>query len=396
MRFLAKCRKYTIICTILFVFQYIMVLPLQYKIFNINILTKFYEKHLNRLLTFFISNNEDITFTLYSDSSGLYWVLIIILIISFVLTLVFGAVEKLTSFNFSSKTALTILFLILTYFLSYQMAIYGFNKLFKFQFYDAHPNTLFTPVGYLTKDFLFWTSMGASKLYSIVTGACEVMITILLLIRKTRNFAIFLGFFVCLFIVLINFSFDINVKIQSLSLFVFFSILLLPNLKTYYLFFTQKKVTLNLAPKLSSNKNIHSAVKTIVLLAIFIESLYPYMQSNTYDGDYATKPPYYGAYAIINDSKYKRFFIHSDPYFILQDQEDNMYSYPMQMMADNILLENDNSTIKLSYFVEDGVFHISGHILNEPLDIRAIEIDISKMPLLDDSFNWTIDNFINQ
>lgn len=378
-------QKYFTIWLAGFVLLFVASFPMQYKYLRFNMLVSTFEHVTKTIAPSFFDNPRAYTFDYVSDSTGLYLNLILVSVLALLLTIVVKGIEVMVKKELSQKTAWTIVYTLLVYYLALQMFLYGFNKLFKFQFYDAHPNTLFTPVGYLTKDFLFWTSMGSSHLYSIGTGAVEVLVGVLLLFGRTRNFAIVLGLLVSVYLVLINFAFDINVKIQSLSLFLFFVILLWPNLKDYYAFFKQlpsQKITL--LPLL----------KVVIVILIIGEALYPYLSSGSFNGDHATKPPHYGAYAITNDSVYKRFFIHSDPYFIIQYQDDHLYSFPMTFTPNHIQLKGPNGELaQLAYSMQDSIFSISGDFFGHPMQLQATKINIDSLPLYEDTYQWTIDGY---
>ncbi len=380
-----KLQKHLTIWLLCFVVLFILSFPIQYNYLHFNILVTAFGNITHKIAPTFFENPTEYTFDYLSDSTGLYLNLILISLIALLLTILIKGIEKVAKTELSQKTAWTILNTVLVYYLSLQMAIYGFNKLFKYQFYDAHPNTLFTPVGYLTKDFLFWTSMGSSSLYSISTGAVEVLVAILLLFGRTRNLAIVAGFLVSAFLVLINFAFDINVKIQSISLLLFFFILLIPNLKAYFAFFNQ----------LPAQKIPLSALfKVIVVILIFVEALVPYIASGNFNGDNTQKPPFYGAYSIANDSVYKRFFIHSDPYFIIQDKDDYLYSFPMEITPVYIKLTGPNEEVtRLSYSMQDSVFQLTGDFFGYPINLQGTQIDISNLPLNEDTYRWTIDGY---
>ena len=54
-----------------------------------------------------------------------------------------------------------------------QVAGYGVQKLLMQQFFTPEANTLYTPLGRLDKDILFWTTMGLSRGYNIFLGVVE-------------------------------------------------------------------------------------------------------------------------------------------------------------------------------------------------------------------------------
>lgn len=345
----------------------------------------------------FLNNESAYTLTFYSDSTGLYINIFVIFILALFITILWRLVENKVRFKEKKQFNLYIIFItVLCYYLSLQLLIYGVSKLFKYQFYDAHPNTLFTPVGYLTKDFLYWTSIGSSKLYNIVVGTIEVIIAFLLWFKRTRVVASLLGLLVCFNIVLINFAFDINVKIQSLFLVLLFLIINYPNAKVLYVFFIKnQKVTLKSISSLflKKRKKVYVLIKLLVLMLLVLEALYPYIKSNSFNGDDKEKPAFYGAYNIENDSLYKRFFIHSDPYFIIQDMDDYLYSFKMELNKETLLLIHNDQTSILTLENKEDYFYLEGDFFGRNLKMTATQINISKLPLREDSYRWTMDGY---
>lgn len=383
-------KRVFVIFTILFILSF----SFEYNIIKINFLTSFFEKIVKIIASFFLDNTKEYTLKFYSDAAGLYLNIIVVFIISLgVSSLLFLFKRKRNTFD---KEFIAFFIVGVCYYLSLQFSIYGFSKLFKYQFYDAHPNTLYTPVGYLTKDFLYWTSIGSSKLYNTITGLIEITIAVLLWFKKTRVLACFLGIGMCLNIVLVNFSFDINVKIQSLFLLFLFLLVSYSNIKKLYLFFIKQEVTkINPIsfPISKKHRFKHVVIKSVLISVILLEGLYPYVTTNSFNGDTTAKPLFYGAYEIKNNEVYKRFFIHSDPYFIIQDKNDELYSFKMELNEETLLLTNNDRTSILSFKNKEGVFYIEGDFFGSPLNIKATPIDISKLPLNEDSFKWTIDGY---
>ena len=349
-----------------------------------------------KIAPYILGDNSEYTLQFYSDSTGLYLGILVIFLISILLSSIWHFwEEKNQQLAEVAHRWFPMLTICICYYLSLQMSIYGFSKLFKYQFYDAHPNTLYTPVGFLTKDFLYWTSIGSSQLYNTVTGSLEVLIAVLLWFTRTRAFASVIGLLISSYLVLINFAFDINVKIQSMFFLLLFLMISFPTLKRLYLFFFKQKVVKLDQPRKSffSNKRFRIGVKVLIISLILVESLYPYVRNQNFNGDALTKPPFYGAYKIENDYRYKRFFIHSDPYFIIQDHNDKLYSFPMTIESDAIILNHNTSVSRLTMKVNDSIISLQGDFFGSILDIDAKKLNIEYMPLYQDSFQWTIDGY---
>ena len=170
----------------------------------------------------FISNIE-------SDSLGLYIHCSHLLLVSLLL----GFCWSKWFLRFSDNEIFYFLQISASYILAFFLLKYGVDKIFKVQFYFPEPNTLFTPLGYLSKDILFWSTVGSSYSYSVISGIVEIIPALLLLSRKTRLLGALVAFGVLLHVLIINFSFDISVKILSSYLLILSLILILPYAKSF-------------------------------------------------------------------------------------------------------------------------------------------------------------------
>ena len=384
---------------LLFVFVLLMILsfPFQYDFLKINVLSNLIEGITTNIAPYIFEDTSQYTLNFYSDSTGMYLGIVVVFVIALIISLLwFLWSQRKNRFDEDKKVWFPLLIICICYYLSLQLSMYGFSKVFKYQFYDAHPNTAYTPVGFLTKDFLYWTSIGSSKLYNTVTGSLEVIIAVLLWFRKTRALASILGLMISLYLVLINFAFDINVKIQGLFFVFLFLIVSYSTLqKLFVFFFKGRSVQLRKSQLKHSQKYrpLSITIKAVLISLILIESLYPYVSTGNFNGDALEKPPYYGAYEITGHERYKRFFIHSDPYFIIQDHNDKLYSFPMDFKSNEVVLQYKESISILTLQVNDSTLSLDGDFFGYPLDIEGRKLNLSNMPIYEDSFQWTIDGY---
>lgn len=272
---------------------------------------------------------------------------------------------------------------IITYYLAFSMLQYGFNKLFKVQFYAPEPNTLFTSVGQMQKDFLFWTSMGTSRLYSVVTGSVEVFSGILLLSYLTKNIGHFIAFLCMANIFLLNISFDISVKLLSLTLLLISIYFSLPFAKRLLAALLQHN---NCAQKVS--------IKPWPLLAgatLLIITLIPYLRSGNFNDDAMARPPLHGAYTVINSandlhtpSNWKKCFVHRRGYFIIQYQNDAMESFSLQIdTTKNVIqLSNDSLVGNFNFSrVANNQLALDGTLYRDTIHLELEKLDIDSLPL---------------
>jgi len=295
---------------------------------------------------------------------------------------------------------------VIEYYLSLQMLLYGFNKVFKIQFYQPEPNLLFTNLGDLTPDILYWSTIGSSWSYSFIIGMIEVLVAGLLLFKKTRLLGVLIGIGVMFNVVLINFSYDISVKLYASFLLGLFLVLLAPYLKYLYAsLILQKPIPLientpPLFPKLSINAKM--GLKSLVILIFMIEGLLPFYTSNSYNDDTAKRPLFHGAYQVTDSSQSNNIswdfvFVHRGGYFISKDENNKMQDYQLEIdtIHQTLLLTRYdlNKNYVLQYEMKDeSLHHIYGTIESSKVDIYLQKVDERSIPLLNSEFHWTTEH----
>lgn len=106
----------------------------------------------------------------------------------------------------------------LRYALAAIMLGYGFSKVFDLQFSPPGPSTLMETYGASSPMGLAWTFMGYSVAYTVFAGAMECLGGILLLFRRTATLGAMVTAAVMVNVVMMNFCFDIPVKLYSVHL----------------------------------------------------------------------------------------------------------------------------------------------------------------------------------
>jgi len=148
--------------------------------------------------------------------------------LNIVLTVLIGGIW---SFAKPKRSSYDILFywfqVILRVFLSFAMLLYGLVKVFKGQFGDTSLELLLQPVGEMSPMGLAWTFMGHSLAYNIFIGFAEVLGAVLLFYRKTLTLGSMIIVGVMTNVALMNFTYDIPVKLFSVQLVLMASILCL-------------------------------------------------------------------------------------------------------------------------------------------------------------------------
>ncbi|HTQ79627.1 MAG TPA: hypothetical protein VMM92_06500, partial [Thermoanaerobaculia bacterium] len=119
--------------------------------------------------------------------------------------------------------------LYLRFALATAMLSYGAIKVIKSQFPNPSLGRLIQPFGDASPMGLLWTFMGASKAYTNFSGACEMLGGFLLTARRTTLLGALVCFGVITNIVLLNFCYDVPVKLYSSHLLLISAVLIAPD-----------------------------------------------------------------------------------------------------------------------------------------------------------------------
>jgi hypothetical protein len=293
--------------------------------------------------------------------------------------------------------------LLSAYYIAAVFLKYGFDKVFKRQFYLPEPNILYSNFGNLTKDTLFWSTMGASHIYSVVTGIIEVIAGLLILFKQTRVAGFFLALVVAINILLINIGFDISVKLFTLFLIMVVFFNLYPFLKTTYAFFIQHRmVQLSTPHTIAINKWVHACLCAGIIGLVLV----PYISAGNFNDDNAARPFLHGAYqveqfTINNDSlskcdfPYKRFFIHRNSYIIFQKEDDTMVDYFFEINEGTRRLEirdYENNRIHVTYNYDEKAGALQLAFANKSnWIIGSKALNWKALPAVQDGIHYTID-----
>ncbi|MFT5820015.1 MAG: hypothetical protein ACI8ZM_001249 [Crocinitomix sp.] len=282
------------------------------------------------------------------------------------------------------------LYRISAYYLSLTLLIYGCNKVFKYQFFFPEPNTIFTPLGQLSPDILYWSSMGTSYSYNVFAGLIELIPALLLLFRKTRMLGALIALAVLINVMMINIGFGIEVKIYTGFLILLSLLLLQPHFKRFYSFFINNAAVSPLAesaePTSKYYKKARLFIKIILIGFLLLESFGPYCIKAQFNGDAEPKVYMHGAYALSdNPLNIERIFIHSKGYFILQDEADAFSDYEMTWNQDILTLTDYKAeTCQLNLVRhKNGTFRLSGFFFKTYVVWNFEKIDLESLAIFE-------------
>ncbi|TSJ48082.1 hypothetical protein [Fluviicola chungangensis] len=256
---------------------------------------------------------------------------------------------------------------------------YGWDKITKSQFYLPEPNTAYTPFGKLSKDIAYWSLVGSSYSYTVTLGIIEVFTALLLLFKRTQFLASLLAIAVFTQVVLVNFSFDISVKLLSCSLLLFsivYSSCFAENWKSIFGFQTN--------PIFPVHSKGHLMLRFCFAFLVIAECIFPTISSRNFNDDRFPRLAHHGAYRVYGSSQIKHLFVHRQHYLILQSHQDEFKDYNMEIQSHDRYVSNDG-TITCNW--QENLVNISGDTF------RITKIPYRKLPLLQESFHTFSDEF---
>ena len=306
-----------------------------------------------------------------SDSAGLWSLAFLSLFISFPL-------YCLVAFFKAQK----LMYEVLLFFLVIHLMKYGFAKILYQQFSPPEANILFTPLGYLEKDILYWSTMGSSYFYNLFLGTIEVLTGILILFRNSRPLGLLMSLGIMLQILSVNIGFDVDVKFFSMTLLIISLYLSTPVLKG--IVEGLRTGTMILSNPTHKSPRRSRIIKHLALVLILIECSYPIQSALEENRLFELKT--LDAFRVINDSEFARLFIHSAGYLIVQNKDLSMQDNRVILVPEGYYLPESNTTLEF-YGERNKLYGMYGGSL---VDWQIEPIDIDRLPLLQDSLEWMV------
>lgn len=187
-----------------------------------------------------IENLEKIDMTGSGDTTFDYVMIPAMICIAFFISLIFIFIKKVRV-NASGFYKWSLIYA--RYFVGLMLISYGVSKFLVGQFPGPSLYSMDVMYGEMSPMGLAWRFFGYSDTYKIFMGLSEITAGFLLLFRRTAILGALVSIAVCTNIVLVNFSFDVPVKLFSSHLLFFSILVLLPSLKVIFEFFILHKNT---------------------------------------------------------------------------------------------------------------------------------------------------------
>ena len=298
------------------------------------------------------------------------------------------------------------------YYLGYYMLAYGFAKVIKTQFPFPGLESLITPFGESSPMGLAWKFMGYSEAYNMFTGMGEVVGGLLLFFRRTTLLGSLVLLAVMSNVVMINFSYDVPVKLFSSVLLLFILFIFALDLKRFLHFFLFNKPieAKNYTAYFKEAKwNIAKNIGKGLLLAYFLFSnISSGLSRQKQYGDKRTLPPLYGIYEVetfvknqdsippltTDVSRWKRLIISRPEHATIQymDEHRARYNFYPDTSKQEILTYSPRDTTQKSTLVyqwaNDSTLLVDGVFRRDTLSVRLTLKKKEDFLLVNRGFHW--------
>jgi hypothetical protein len=293
------------------------------------------------------------------------------------------------------------------------MISYGAAKVIKSQFPNPSLDRLIQPFGDASPMGLLWAFMGASTPYNFFTGAGEMLGGLLLTTRRTTLLGALVSFAVMSHVAMLNFSYDVPVKLFSTHLLAMAIFLAAPDLGTLCNVFVLHRAgsPLEYRPSIMRWRPLRYgalAARTALVLAFTGMALFNAQESRKRWGELAPRSPLYGVWTVeefdsdgksrpplITDTGRWRRVVFDYPTMVaVQLMSDSRNRYGAQLDEEQKLLvlsKFDDKAWKseLAYSEpEPGVLVLEGTFEQEKIRARLRRVDTESFRLTNRGFHW--------
>ncbi len=297
------------------------------------------------------------------------------------------------------------------YYLAFVLLSYGWVKLIQLQFPFPGLMRLLTTYGESSPMGLAWNFMGYSASYNWFTGLGEILGGLFLLSRRTSTFGAALAFGVMFNVMMINFGYDVPVKLFSAHL-VLMALFLLtidaPRLANF--FFSNKATQAVKFPPYFSNprfRKIFLGFKIFLIAYVLFMNIQSALKGQKSYGTKSPNPPLYGIYevkntiingdtipALLTDSTYWEHLVFNK-YGSLQVKTATGDVSFFQLSVDTVqqrvefnLFRDTINKSHLNYVSEHEKFIFTGIISGDTTHLETHRKDPSDFLLVNRSFHW--------
>jgi len=339
--------------------------------------------------------------------------------LNLVLTLIIGVIWSISDLRRLSYNALLYWFqVILRIALFLAMLLYGLAKIFKGQFADPSLELLLQRVGDMSPMGLAWAFMGHSMAYNIFIGFAEIFGGALLLYRKTLTIGSMIIIGVMTNVAMMNFTYDIPVKLFSIHIVLMASVLLLADrhrvMNVFFKNKTAERVNYFVPSMNAILKKVISGVKVLILILLTVVVIIQCFVRFDMRDQLKTKSEFYGIWEtqlfiknkdtlvpLLTDSyRWRYLIVNYKRKAAVKKMNDsiNRYQFEINQELKKVIFKRDIDSIPqhFSYtFVDSEHLQLKGTLDGDSLYIqfkRKLETDFR---LINRKFHWVNESTYN-
>jgi len=288
--------------------------------------------------------------------------------------------------------------------LAIAMMGYALGKLFGTQF-GYSLMQLFRPVGQLEPMALLWMFMGYSPAYAWATGVVELVGGLLLVFRRTSTAGAILVLAAISNVVALNLTYDVQVKLYSIHLWLMAAFLLAPRvpLLATAVF---KNAADGWSPGVSARTRRASTVATMVLIGVALVLLVQRFSENRRRGYPAELPPLVGVYEVTSFKlngvpipplttdtlRWRRMVVDPNGSVAVQMMNDSVRRYRSQIKESSNVMElsGAGTVMQFRYSKPTGETTVlAGGSGTQAMELELQQLPEQSLPLLARRFRWT-------
>jgi len=359
--------------------------------------------HLAKPITIFPSGSGDKTYD--------YVQLLLFLLIASVITAVWSLLDRR---RVAYPRLAHWLRVYIRYSLGFTLLSYGAFKVIKSQFPDVSLNTLVEPFGEFSPMGVIWSWMAVSYAYNIFSGLAEMASGFLLFFRRTASLGAFCSIAVLSNVVMINYAYDVPVKLYSSHLLLMAFFLLASDLRRLIGAFVLNRPVpaADLGPSWPlGRRGIGLGVAKAAFVALGVGSpLWASWQQSKLFGSPARRPPLYGIWevdsfvrghdaipALVGDSvRWRRMVVNFPGFLSVRLLNDSTRGF--RVHADSVghtlvLTTRADSSKKFPFsYTRGGVLNdqlqLDGTLGGDSLHLRLHRVDETRFLLLSRGYHW--------
>ena len=306
--------------------------------------------------------------------------------------------------------------LLVRYSLASSLFWYGFSKVFVGQMAPAsmYLERLVERFGDMSPAGLLWAFIGYSPAYQIFGGLAEVVAASLLLFRRTATLGALIAIGVLLNVVMLNFSYQVSVKLASMNMLLAAVFLAAPDLSklTRFFVFNQRVEPPDASDPILERRWLRLAVSAVkvVFASLILYNAISFSYGNALFRPPSNRPVLSGLYEvetfvqngnehlplITDPARWKTVTIGDPPTMMhvqMMDASSRHYTaeYDKRGNSVTLFLDNDKKkryTLKCSRPDQDHLV-MEGKLGDDAVTMRMKRIDLTKFSLLNSPFRWT-------